>query len=482
VGFLDALNKTFDPDRALMVATDGLIEAAGTRYALDKSPAKYKPGAPLKLFFAGYAGTRNTGADVRVEEMIRQVRHVLGDDDIELTISTVDAKLTAGYFRTVKQVELPTIFPKFIFDEVPKHHGVLACEGSMFKSKFASALTTYMAGTLGIANAEGKLSVGYGAEAGEMAPALRRFVERHCRNSLVMCRNEPSRKVLDQLGIRNTSGADTAWTFTPSPTAKGAQLLKERGWDGKTPVLAICPINPFWWPVKPDVLKTAAFHLSGQYRREHYKSVYFHPASNEIDQKNDRYCSAIASAVNAFRRDKRVFPILVAMEQLDRLACEEVESRLDERAPIFGSDEFQMYDLVSVLWNCKLMVSSRFHAIVTSMPGLVVSGGITMDERIRNVMASRGHDDLSLECDDPELEAKTLAMLRKLDAESDRIRHEIARTIPGQLKLMGEMGLSFADELARVYPDFPRRDLPRTWEAHLPSLSAALRPILEEHG
>jgi polysaccharide pyruvyl transferase WcaK-like protein len=169
------------------------------------------------------------------------------------------------------------------------------------------------------------------------------------------------------------------------------------------------------------------------------------------------------------------------MEQLDRLACEEVNSRLDAEAPIFASDEYVMYDLVSVLWNCKLMIASRFHAIVTSMPGLVVSGGITMDERIRNVMASRGHDDLSLECDDPELEQKTLRMLRTLDAESERIRHEIGRTIPGQLKLMGQMGIDFADELARVYPDFPRRELPRTWESHLPSLSAALRPIMEEH-
>lgn len=481
MGFLDAVSKVLDPDRALQVATDALIEAAGTRYALDRSPSVYKPGAPLKLFFAGYGGTRNTGADVRVEEMIRQVRHVLGDDDIELTISTVDPALTAGYFRATKQVSLPTIFPKFLFDEVPKHHGVIACEGSMFKSKFASALTTYMAGALGMAGAEGKLSVGYGAEAGEMAPSLRRFVEKHCKNSFVMCRNEPSREVLDQLGIRNASGADTAWTFTPAPVARGAELLRAGGWDGKTPVLAVCPINPFWWPVKPDLMKTAAYQLSGQYRREHYKSVYFHPASSEIDDKFDRYCASIAAAINAFRKEKRVFPILVGMEQLDRRACEEVDSRLDQRAPIFVSDEHVMYDLVSVLWNCKLMVSSRFHAIVTSMPALVASGGITMDERIRNVMASRGHQDLVLECDDPELEGRTLAMLRKLDGESERIRDEIARTIPGQLKLMGQMGIDFADELARVYPEFPRRDLPRTWEAHLPSLPAALHTIMEEH-
>ena len=40
--------------------------------------------------------------------------------------------------------------------EVPKHHGVVACEGSMFKSKFANALATMMIGSLGIAAAEGR--------------------------------------------------------------------------------------------------------------------------------------------------------------------------------------------------------------------------------------------------------------------------------------------------------------------------------------
>ena len=73
---------------------------------------------------AGYGGTRNTGADVRVEEMIRQFRAILGDDQLELSILTIDPALSAGYFRAVRQVQLPPIFPKFLFDECPKHHGV----------------------------------------------------------------------------------------------------------------------------------------------------------------------------------------------------------------------------------------------------------------------------------------------------------------------------------------------------------------------
>ena len=77
--------------------------------------------------------------------MIRQFRAILGDDNLELTILTLDRARSAGYFRTVRQVEMPPVFPKFLLEQCPRHHGVVACEGSMFKSKFANALTTMIA-------------------------------------------------------------------------------------------------------------------------------------------------------------------------------------------------------------------------------------------------------------------------------------------------------------------------------------------------
>ena len=66
---------------------------------------------------------------------------------------TIDPSLTHGYFEEVRQILLPQV-SKFLYDECPKHHGVIACEGSMFKSKFANALSTMMAGALGIAARE----------------------------------------------------------------------------------------------------------------------------------------------------------------------------------------------------------------------------------------------------------------------------------------------------------------------------------------
>jgi polysaccharide pyruvyl transferase WcaK-like protein len=482
MGFLQRIKDSLDPDKVLMDVMGGFIEATAVKRALDRDQETWSPGKPLKLLLAGYVGSRNTGADVRVEEMIRQFRAILGDDELELTIMSVNRERTAGYFRTVRQVELPVVFPKFLFDECPKHHGVVACEGSMFKSKFASALSVMMAGALGIANAEGKLSVGYGAEAGNMTPALRDFVKKHCKHALVQCRNEPSREVLGRLGIRTTGGTDTAWTFDPAPASVGERLLRARGWDGEKKVLVVCPINPFWWPVKPDLAKAAALALVGQYKDEHYRSFYFHHASSEADEKYQTYIDAIVHGVRTFMQGRDVFPIMVGMERLDRGACEDVAARLGVDSPLFISDDYNMYELVSVLRRCSWMLSSRFHAIVTSMPGLLPSAGITMDERIRNLMNDRDHPHLFLEVDEDDLADKVAGVLERLDADSEKIRDDIGRTIPRQLELMGEMGIEFADEVARVYPDFPRKDLPRTWQAHLPSLSPELQGLMERWG
>lgn len=473
---------TFDADRALQMTMGSFIHAAGLKSNWGRNEPRWSPGKKLKLLLAGYVGSRNTGADVRVEEMIRQLRHILGENESDLTIMTLDPKLTHGYFDGVRQIVLPQVFPKFLYDECPKHHGVVACEGSMFKSKFANALSTMMAGALGIAARENKISVGYGAEAGAMTPPLRRFVEKHCHNSLVICRNKPSQKVLGDLGIRTTGGTDTAWTFEPSPKIKALEILNRKGWDGQTPILAICPINPFWWPVKPKLFKAATKSFVPSYRELHYKSIYFHEYSDESRKRYETYLDGIAEAVMQFQREKRFFPILVAMEQLDRRACNDLQKRLQMPTPILGSDEHNMYDLVAVLRQASFMVSSRFHAIVTSMPGQVPSAGITMDERIHNLMNDRGHADLFLTVDDTDLSEKLLTILRTLNKESDKIREEIGRSIPKQLKLMGEMGIEFMDEVARVYPDYPRRDIPRTWEQHLPPLPETVSKLMETYG
>src|SRR5579863_4971276 len=253
----------------------GLIELNKFEWMLGAGEA-WKPGTKLKLLFAGYNGTRNTGSDLRVEEILRQVRRILGGESVEFTVMTQDFELTRGYFGDAQQVHLPDVYFHFLHSQVRRSHGVVACEGSMFKSKFANALTVMMIGALGMASAQNKLSVAYGAEAAAMDPVVEKMCRRYCGDSLVITRNMESQEILAKLGVATELGTDTAWSFEPLGPDYGRKALRDAGWDGSTPVLAVCPINPFFWPVKPALGKTIAHALTGSYEKSYYRTIYFH--------------------------------------------------------------------------------------------------------------------------------------------------------------------------------------------------------------
>ena len=467
-------------DLVLEAWVSSSIEAAKLSWMMGKGKS-WQPGEKLKLLFAGYNGTRNMGSDVRVSEMLRQTRHILGADNTAFSVMTQNFKFTEGYFEGTRQVHLPDIFPPFLADEVPRHHGVVACEGSMFKSKFANALTTMMIGSLGIAAAQNKLSVGYGAEAGHMDPLIAKMCARYCQNSFVITRNEESRDVLRELGVPTELGTDTAWTFEPAPIEYGQAVLRKIGWDGSTPVLVVCPINPFEWPVKASVAKFAVRSLVGAFKDSHYRSVYFHNSGPAADRALEHYLTAIANAVAAFRKQRKVFVVLAATERLDSRPAGRISEKLGG-IPVLSSEDYKMQELVSILRACHMMVSSRYHGIVTSMPGLVPSAGITMDERIRNLMRERGHQDLLMNVDDPDLESRLMAALEKLATQGEAISVGIGQTVVKNLKIMARMGVYFEEEVQRRYPEFPTRKGEWGWEDYLPPVSNGLKRLVEAFG
>src|SRR5207244_13542769 len=126
------------------------------------------------------------------------------------------------------------------------------------------------------------------------------------------------------------------------------------------------------------------------------------------------------------RQQRNVFVVMVATERLDAHACHLISERLG-CVPVLSSDEYDLYQLVSILRACHMMVSSRYHGIVTSMPALVPSAGVTMDERIRNLMRERGHPDLLMNVDDPDLQDKLLTAMNTLCREGEAIATAIGK-------------------------------------------------------
>jgi polysaccharide pyruvyl transferase WcaK-like protein len=199
-----------------------------------------------------------------------------------------------------------------------------------------------------------------------------------------------------------------------------------------------------------------------------------------VDRKFQHYINGYKNAAKAFVEKHRVFPILVAMERLDALACREIAKEMSG-TPIFTSDDYDMFQLVSILRACTYMVSSRYHGIVTCMPAGVVSAGVTMDERICNLMRERGHEHLVLTVEDPDLEPRLLQLMESLVTEADGIRQSIGRTVVKNLKSMSRMSIFLEDEMRHVYPEFPLRKGVLSWEDNLPPLSETLRRLVEEY-
>src|SRR5215470_17581480 len=103
-------------DQMLELWVSSLIESARFKWMLGAGK-RWQPGDKLKLLVAAYNGARNTGEDVRVEEILRQIRRVLGEDKVELSVPTLNFDLSRGYFGNAKQILLPYVFPPFISRE-----------------------------------------------------------------------------------------------------------------------------------------------------------------------------------------------------------------------------------------------------------------------------------------------------------------------------------------------------------------------------
>jgi hypothetical protein len=104
-----------------------------------------------------------------------------------------------------------------------------------------------------------------------------------------------------------------------------------------------------------------------------------------------------------------------------------------------------------------------------------------MDERIRNLLRERGHENLLLTVDDPDLGEKLAGVMDCLAAEAEAVREGIARSVVRNLKSMARMGVYLERAVHQQFPEFPVRSGVRGWEEYLPPLSANLERLLNTY-
>lgn len=437
----------------LMLAEDpeaAMLEdmAAAIRARRSAGVAAPTPGEKLRLLLVGYSGAGNIGADIRVHEIVRQLRAIYGRDRLTLALITRGSATVA--LDDVALEHFGGYFPTGMAEVIERYDAVLICEGSLFKSNFSNTLTTMLAGALGMAGAQGKPAISYGVEAGAMDAGITAFVQEFCRESLIFCRSAGSlAQVRDVLGLAAQPGADTAWSFTPAPPVEARAILREAGWNGSDPILALCPINPYWWPVKPDILRLFAGDVGSE---DHYDSILYHHRSDDTDKRFARYIDALAQAAATHIAATGGFPVVIGMERLDRAACLALAAALPGAAPVITSADQDARHMVAILRQASMVVSSRYHAVVTAMPAGVPTIGVTMDERLRNLLRESGLPDLSIPVDDPTLAATLSATMRAADADRAAVGDSLRAMVEQQRAAQERMGRDVAHALHRLLP------------------------------
>lgn len=442
---LQALMLSADPEADLRAAYDARIAAARGERRAPRSPA-----ARWRILLAGYSGAANTGADLRTGEIIRQLQAELGADRLELGLLVVgDHKLPFRDRLTPERIAgYP---PDCVHDLCARYDAVVVCEGSLFTSTFADGLAMLLTAFLGMATALGKPAVAYGAEADRMSPEISDFVRCHAAEALLIARNAASLRRLKDMGLTAELGTDTAWSYRPAHPAAGAAALRAQGWDGVAELLALCPTNPFRWPLITDPEKALLASLTGQEQPDHFRGMmFFQPAETSA-----RRCAALLDAVagavrdHAARRRSGVFPVIVGMEANDRQACLDLADRLGAAKPLVAGDA-EPDLIVATLCAAARLVTARYHAALLAMTAGVPAVGLAYDQRVRALLAEAGHAELALDVEASGLSAALAGALDRLAAHRAELAGALSGFAARQQKLQAAMGRRVAAYLAEA--------------------------------
>ncbi len=403
---------------------------------------EWNAGKKIKILLVGYNGARNTGSDVRVVSIARQIKELFGKDNVEITVMTLNPDKLEGYFdEDVVLLHFSSLFPLHVYRACSAHHVAILCEGSTLKSKFANALTLFMCEAAGIMAAQNKPCLAYGAEVGQMEPFLEKAAMRLCRDAYFITRTERSFEALKELGLNGHAGTDAAWLYDRAIGASAAdELLRSKGWDGKKPLLGIAVIDPFCWPVRASlkkwILGLIGGDLSGQYDK-----WYFFSDTPARQRAYDHYIRGISAGVNAFLKEHDYFPVILGMEQLDEKACNAVADRLNMPAAMFCSREYSADIMTGILRRLSALVTSRYHAAVLSIEGGCPIISVSMDERLDSFMKELSMDRKYLyHVSDKHLGKKIYGALTEADENAGSINRSMSEHLVNYKLELEDMG------------------------------------------
>jgi polysaccharide pyruvyl transferase WcaK-like protein len=435
------------PDEAFLADMQQRIDAAASLAGAGRRAAPSRPRRaddPLRVLLISYSGTGNTGADLRTIETIAQIKDVFALRAPRIKLVALGTMLDHPVLARVTKLDSPLSYlPDALDAAVREADLVLNVEGSTYTSKFSDSLAGSLIGGVALAHAHGCVAVAYGVDSGAMSAPLQGFVRRNAGRGLVICRNGAARAQLAQLGVRAERGADTAWRWRAKPS-------RHAGADGER-VVALCPNNPFWWPVYADAARARALDAAGEASPLRYGELHFHRWDEARERAYDAYLTRFAE-LGGTLFERGYTPVIVGMEQLDETACRDLAERMPCESRIVVRGGADLETVATTVAHAHCVVTTRYHAAVVALSHGVPAFGLSMDERIDRLLDEAGLGGWYARCDADDAGARALDRIGTLDDAQERARIVAAceRYAEGQRSLLAQMGQRLADRVEAI--------------------------------
>jgi polysaccharide pyruvyl transferase WcaK-like protein len=369
----------------------------------ESKPELSEPGAehqhaPPNVLLVGYNGADNTGAEAKLLVVLDELRSVLGPDAHIVVPSLNEANLRR-YLQEGPNLVIKSIRPSLFFLDIRKFVKqsdlVLLVEGSCYMDTWSRALLWYYLLATRYAHAMKKPCIAYSVDAGTASRSDSWLIRREAsKTDLILSRTKEARERLEKWGVKAPIEvtADNAFAFHPNPADED---LLQRDWPEASQVVGIAAEDIYKWPA---VIRLWA---SRKYR---YRWPYYYTHTKETLVESEQLAIALASQADKLveQLDKHV--ALLSMESLDTVFADRVQHLMKhaDRTRVFSSSDYNASQMTSILRSLELLITSRYHAGVLSLPSQVPQTAIGHDMRIRDLYTDLDIPELFVDHEDPD--------------------------------------------------------------------------------
>ena len=345
----------------------------------------------------GYNGANNTGAEAKLLVCIDEIRSILGADT-QIIVPSLNEVNLRRYLTESPTLKIESFTPtSFILDIrrfVRQSDLVVLVEGSCYMDTWGSALLwCYLLATM-YANSMKKPCVAYAVDAGSAGRFNRWLIRREAsKTDLILTRTASAAERLKKWGVKAPIEvtADNAFAFQPKLEDQG--LLK-RVWPEASHVVGVAAEDIYAWPVQMRLWDRKKYC---------YRWPYYYTHSKASREKSALLAKVLAVQSDDIIEERGKDVALLSMEGLDAGFANKIQRLMKhpDRTKVFTSLEYNASQMTSILRSLELLVTSRYHAAVLSLPNYVPQTAIGHDLRIRDLYADLGISELFTDHEDP---------------------------------------------------------------------------------